>query len=154
MTEDYEPKYAGSDWLLLQLRYLNPDKNPEALLSDLGQNVANLLGELFCGIYHLDHKALYRVDWSNNICIVFSLGWHQLATVDFDELTELVFLAHHMAIRVSIEASTHKYLKLIFHQRTRIGGYSERHPTLDEAVAIFKKNVSIPEYTILQDITS
>jgi hypothetical protein len=134
-------EYAGSNWIELQY--------PEKAMSPLGKNVADLLGELFQGIYPLDHKALSRVDWSNNNFIELSLGWHSMATTDFDELTRLVFLAHHMAIRVSIEASTHKYLKFIFHQRNRNGGLSARHPTLDEAVAQFRVDMvhaDIPEY--------
>lgn len=145
--------HAGSEWIRAQLPHVNKDrkgiaKNPNSEMSDLGVAVADLLGVLFYGIYHLDHKALYRVDWQNKTHIEFSLGWHQLATVDFDELTRLVFLAHHMAIRVSIESSTRKYLQLTFHQRTRAGTSSHRHLTLDGAVTQFKVSMidSIPEY--------
>lgn len=138
-------EYAGSDWIKRRLPFVHPEME----MSNLGEKVADLLGELFCGIYHLDHKALYRVDWSNNSWIEFSLGWHELATVDFDELTRLVFLAHHFAIRVSISASTHKYLKIMFHQRQRGKEWSACHPTLDEAVSRFKNSMirsEIPEY--------
>src|SRR5688572_33483899 len=98
-------KHSGADWIKAQLPYINKDRkgipaNPNAEMSPLGEAVANLLGELFYGIYHLDHKALYKVDWRNKVFIEFSLGWKQLATTDFDELSRLVFLAHHMAIRV------------------------------------------------------
>ena len=135
-------EYAGSDWIERQCLKQGP-------MSQLGKNVADLLGELFRGIYHLDHKALFRVDWSNESYIEFNLGWHELATTDFDELTRLVFLAHHMAIRVSIEASTVKYLRLTFLQRVRKGDNVYKHPTLDDAVAIFKVDMvhhGIPEY--------
>lgn len=125
---------------------------PAVAFSPLGERVADLLGELFLGIYHLDHNALRRVDWSSNQHIEFSLGWRQLATADYDELTRLVFLAHHMAIRVSIEASTHHYLRLIFHQRVREGEHAYRHLALDDAVRAFKESVSVPEYQELAPI--
>ena len=138
-------EYAGSNWIESSLKA----HSPEVKMSELGKNVADLLGELFLGIYHLDHKALSRVHWENQYWIEFSLGWRELATTDFDELTRLVFLAHHFAIRVSIEASTHQYLKLIFHQRGRSGGFSENHPTLEQAVERFQAHMSrtqVPEY--------
>jgi hypothetical protein len=148
--------HSGADWIKAQLPYINKDRkgipaNQNAEMSPLGEAVANLLGELFYGIYHLDHKALYKVDWRNNVFIEFSLGWKQLATTDFDELSRLVFLAHHMAIRVSIEASARKHLKLLFHQRYRGEGLgiSKAHPTLDQAVAAFKAEMEkneVPEF--------
>jgi hypothetical protein len=131
--------YSGSDWIKSSMRY------PKEM-SPLGIKVADLLGELFYGIYHLDLKRLWAVDWSNNSYIEISIGWHSFSTVDYDELTRLVFLAHHMAVRIQIDAATHKYLRLMFHQRCRFGDYAHRHPTLDEAVAAFKETVSVPEY--------
>ena len=100
----------------------------------MGEAVANLLGDLFFGIYHLDPKALRRVDWTNNHHIEFSLGWHCLSTVDYDELTRLVVLAHDRAIRVQIEASTHKFLRLMFHQRTRGDNSMSECPTLEDHI--------------------
>jgi len=138
-------EYAGSNWIESSLLLHKPD----AKMSELGKSVADLLGELFFGIYHLNIKALLRVDWENPFFIEYSLGCHELATTDFDELTRLVFLAHHFAIRVSIDASTHRYLKLTFHQRGRSGGISNRHPTLTEAVERFQSHMSctnVPEF--------
>lgn len=144
--EEYKPKnmskFAGHEWVEENIRATGSSM----AMSDLGKDVADLLGELFGGIYHLDSKALKRVNWSEQLWIEFTLGHKELSTCDFDELTRLVFLAHHTAIRVSIEASTHKHLKLLFHRRERTGGYSKRHPYLEEAVKRFKDNVSLPEY--------
>lgn len=144
--EEYKPKesskYSGHEWIETNI-YAR--KLPMEM-SELGKDVADLLGELFCGIYHLDYKALMRVNWSEERWIEIVLGHKELSTCDYDELTKLVFLAHHMAIRVSISASTHNYLKLLFHRRERIGGYSKRHPYLEEAVKRFKDNVSLPEF--------
>jgi hypothetical protein len=115
-------------------------------ISPLGWEVAELLGELFYGIYHLDHKALKRTDWSNNSFIEFSLGWQCLATFDIDGLTRLVFLAHHRGIRIEVQGSKANYLKLLFHKRKRKGNIYQRHPTLAEAVAKFRIDVTMPEY--------
>lgn len=131
--------YAGSEWIQASLFFKRDLK-----MSQIGRDVADLLGELVYGIYHLDPRALRRVDWTNPHHIEMVLPLHSLATADFDELTRLVFLAHHRAIRVEIQAATHRYFRLIFHQRERgIGTY--RHLSLDQAVAQFKATVSVPE---------
>jgi hypothetical protein len=139
-------KYAGAEWVEANLGFSR--KNIK--LSQLGRDVADLLGELFYGIYHINDAALWRVEWDNNNHIMFSLGWRNLSTVDFDDLTRLVFLAHHMAIRVSVEGSKSHYIRLVFSKRSRSGNGIQRHPTLDESVARFKSSVSFPEY---QDTT-
>ncbi len=136
-------KYAGADWVEGNLKYW---KKGGLKMSELGVRVADLLGELFNGIYHLDDKQLAKVEWDNDHHICFSLGWRSLATTDFNDLTRLVFLAHHLSLRVEIEASTHNFLRFIFHPRKRSGAGYGKHPTLDEAVMAFKKNVSLPEY--------
>ena len=134
--------YSGSDWLESNLKYVHPD----TVISPLGRDVADLLGELFYGIYHLDNKALYKVDWSNNHHIIISICFQDWSTINCSNLTRLVFLAHHMALRVNMKASTHNYMQLMFHKRGRSGNFTQRHPTLDEAVSTFKANVTIPEY--------
>lgn len=144
-------EHSGADWIKAQLPHVNKDRkgiarNQKAEMSPLGEAVANLLGQLFEGIYHLDHKALYKVDWRNPTFIEFSLGWRNLSTTDFNELTRLVFLAHHMAIRVSIRAGARNHIHLLFHQRHRGHG---GHPTIDQAVQLFKAEMDhyeIPEY--------
>ena len=142
-------EYSGSDWLE---RHLEATK-PGVKMSQLGIDVADLLGELFFGIYHINTKWLDKVDWSNKRFIVISIGWRSWATTDYDELTRLVFLAHHRAIRVDIDAATNKFIRLLFHQRKRGKDGMRCHPTLDEAVARFKSHVSLPEYTdVLEEV--
>lgn len=137
-------KYAGAEWLESQIKHWKPT----AEISDLGRNVADFLGELFFGIYHLDYKALKRVDWSSNhhIEIVLRDGG-QLATTDFDTLSRLVFLAHHMAIRVELNAASPKHIRYFFSQRQRGGAVYERHPDLDEAVEKFHRDVSFDPFS-------
>lgn len=140
-------QYSGSGWIKESMHH----DNKEFSISPLGEAVADLLGELFCGIYHVDAGALRRVDWANNHHVSISIGWKDWATCDFDLLTRLVFLAHRMALRVSMEPTRSKYVRLLFHQRTRRGSGWQRHPTLAEAVATFEQNVSVPEYQDCED---
>jgi hypothetical protein len=132
----------GSEWIKAQLQYWRPGTE----MSELGVRVADLLGEWQGGIYHLDPKALKKVDWTSPSYIQFTLGWKNLSTVDFDELTRLVFLAHHCCIRVDIDASTHKQMRMLFHPRSRHGGRSQRHPDIMEALNDFLLSVSLPHY--------
>lgn len=126
MTE----KYAGSDWI---------KSNFKVEMSPLGEAVANLLGDLFYGIYHLDSTALKKVDWANDHHIIFILGWKSLATTDFDELTRLVILCHDRCIRCEISPRAFHHLELIFHQRQREGNGWQRHPTIEAAIENARK---------------
>ncbi len=136
-------KYAGSDWLEKSIKHIAPKCGP---ISPFGKDVADLLGELFCGIYHIDNRSLAKARWDNNYVIFISIGYKDWSTYDSANLTRLVFLAHHMAIRVELQPSRYGYMRILFHLRTRSGNSSERHPTLDEAVENFKKYVSLPEH--------
>lgn len=120
--------YSGSDWL-------KESWFKAGEMSPLGEAVGDLLGDVFYGIYHLPTSNLRKVDWTNKYWIEFSLMWHDLATVDFDDLTRLVVLAHDRMLRVSIKAAAPRNLCLVFHQRkVREGGYWERCPTIETHV--------------------
>lgn len=116
--------YAGANWI----------KTLKKEMSPLGEAVANLLGRVFLGIYHLPHPALERVDWSNPYYIEFIYDG-DLATVDFNRLTMLVVFAHDEMIRVSIQGCGPRYMKMQFHQRaSRTGSMSERYPTIENHI--------------------
>ncbi len=141
MSETTKTTYAGAGWLKANLKYLKPGTE----ISKFGERVADLLGELFYGIYYLDNSTLRRADWSNNCWIEISFRPNGMSTYDYDYLTRLVFLAHHLAIRVEVDPCNMRYIQLRFHPRDREGDYARRHPFLDEAVARFKKDVNLPE---------
>lgn len=105
-------------------------------LSKLGVKVANLIDRLYAGIYHAD-DLMKKADWSHENCISFSVSDRagRFSTYDGDMLTRLVFLAHEMDVRVTIEAATHGYLKLSFCKISIDYFFSDRHPTLDEAIS-------------------
>lgn len=139
--------YAGADWLQEQLNAahkINPNKNPEVVISELGIKVANLLGEWQRGIYHMEHSKLYKANWESNQWIEVSMWCSGMSTYDFDDLTRLVFLAHEMALRVQLEPSAHHHVKLIFHPRSNDSDKRYMwHPNLDEAVTLFRQTFCV-----------
>lgn len=121
--------YAGVEWLKEHAHI--------AEVSPFGACVANLLGDLFCGLYHWD--GWRSVDWGNAQFIRVAVGWKDLATYDSSLLTRLVFLAHDYAIRVEVNACNFHHLELYFHPRARRSAHtSGRHPSLEEAVASWR----------------
>lgn len=121
---------SGSEWIR---RTFKTD------LSELGRNVADLLDEVFSGIYHLDIAKLKKVDWGDNYFIAVQLHWQTLSTYDNDHLTRLVVLAHDRCLRVDISATTVRTLELMFHQRKPVGGFADRMPTMEKHLADIRK---------------
>lgn len=144
--------YAGSNWI-----ETSTGKKPSAL----GVKVADLLGEVFAGIYHLNH--ISAVDWTDENFISVPMTW-PLATYDSPDLTRLVVLAHDYCLRLEIRPSVIELtdesgatygdvegddlgttfdcpaLELCFSPRAREGDLLSRHPTLEEAVASVREN--------------
>ena len=120
-------KHSGSDWLKDSLRI--------GEMSPLGEAVGDLLGELYQGIYHIESRALERVDWSNDLWISIVLP-PAFATFDGCRLTHLVLLCHDRMIRCEIKGkSSWGHMEFMFHQRKgRDGQMHERHPTIEKAI--------------------
>ena len=120
---------AGAEWVKSALKVAD--------ISPLGVEVADLLGDLFDGIYHLEEKALRRVKWSDPYIIEITImAYGSWATYDFDHLTRLVVLSHDRMIRASIQPCNFTHFKLMFHKRlTREGSIMERMPTMEDHVA-------------------
>jgi hypothetical protein len=100
-------KYSGADWIENSLKMKN--------MSPLGKLVADVLGQVFRGIYHLPTTTLKNTDWSDNYMIEFN---HQrsLATVDGWELSWLVILCFDNYLRLEISPNM-RSLKLRFFLR-------------------------------------
>ena len=92
-----------------------------------------ILGIVGNGIYNAPIVWDSMTWWPDSL--VFSWG-NELATRDFQGLTDLVFLAHDASIRVSI-SSNMRNLQIAMHNRQRATSASrvQGHPTLEEAVA-------------------
>ncbi len=122
--------HSGAEWLKASL---------EKEMSPLGEAVANLLGRVFAGIYHLPSSSLKRVDWSDPYCIEFTF-YGELATFDFSHLTALVVFGHDEMIRISIRGCGPGYIKMMFHQRSsRTGSMSERYPIIEDHIMELRK---------------
>lgn len=124
-------KYSGSEWLVAQGKDMSP----------LGVKVADILGQAFLGIYHIEKIAL-KTDWFNKYWIEVT-GLHSLSTFDNELLTVLVVLCHDECIRMNVEPAGSRNLRLIFHQRQRDGRISERMPTMEDHIESIRKNYSL-----------
>ncbi len=119
--------YAGADWLVGDLQI---KQTP----SPLGRAVADLLGSVFRGIYHMNYTSLRKVEWDNPRYIDVTVD-REVATFDSDELTALVVLCHDKQLRCSVAGLAPGYVRLTFHQRLdREGNVGQRHPTMEQAV--------------------
>ena len=117
--------YSGASWIKTSLK---------KEMSPLGEAVADLLGRVFRGIYHLNTTSLNKVDWSNDYWIEFTID-RGLSTVDFNDLTALVVYGHDQMIRIELTGTGPRYMKMLFHQRkTRTGSMSKRYPTIEDHI--------------------
>ena len=124
-AERNAPGGAGAGWVRDSFR-CEP--------SPLGAAVADLLNDVFAGIYHLNHRSLRKVDWTDPYVIMLNHDG-ALPTFDYDFLTQMVVLCHDRCLRLQIKGKGPRILELMFHQREREGGISHRHPTIEDAVA-------------------
>lgn len=112
--------------------------------SILGKKVADLLGQLYQGIYHMNFTTLHKVDWSDERHIEIPVP-NSFATFDFNNLTVLTILCHDLMIRCEIRPCNMQYLKLHFWQRkNRDGRMFERHPTIEDAIKQIREHYSQP----------
>jgi hypothetical protein len=131
-------KYAGTDWV---------EGTLHIEMSPFGRKVADILGQVWRGIYHLDQGGtrLCKVDWTDDRFIRITVTG-ELATFDSQHLTELVLAAHDGCVRVSVGACNMQRLQLNFSRRTaRDGDLFSRHPTIETAVAAWRAHLALEE---------
>jgi hypothetical protein len=126
--------YSGAEWLEKGIGVNN--------ISPLGREVADLLGDLFLGIYHMNRTSLLRVKWSDPRYIAVTIDG-EIATFDADALTVFVVLCHDRCLRGAVEAVAPKHLRLSFSKRARGGSMWARHPTLEEHVGQIRAAFSV-----------
>ncbi len=99
---------------------------------------ADFFSRLYNGAHHIPRSGLkpFGEGWSVN-------HYGDLSTYDFNTLTTLVFLAHDMCMRATVMQSGPNMVKICVWKRERgVRGkmsMTRRHPTLDEAVALWKE---------------
>lgn len=133
--EATKSRFAGADWV--KAHPGKPDVSP------LGELVADLLGDMYAGIYHIE-RSLRKVDWSEQDCLSVTLPGG-MATVDHDLLTRLVYLAHERALRVELEGVGPGYLRLTFWQRERGRRTVTECPSLREHIEDLDKVYGISQ---------
>lgn len=100
-------KFSGADWIEKQGH----------TLSDLGRRVANLLGDMYAGIYHLESD-LKHAYWGSNEQLVIDLDCLSMTNYDPDKLTRLVVLSHYYLLRVKIiPTNGNNLFRLVFTPR-------------------------------------
>jgi hypothetical protein len=107
-------------------------------ISKLGEHVANLLNDVWCGIYHIEDSALRKIDWTNEDFIRLSI-YGGLNSYDDDKLTQLVILAHDYCLRLEINPCNFNHLELLFHQRDRVADFYHRMPTMEDHLEQIRK---------------
>ena len=122
--------YAGDyhwEWLKRQ--------KIDHVCSELGREVANILGYVGCGLYNAPIN-IHKIDWSDPY--VIDVIWSTpLSNWDRPELTLLWVECARRMIRVSIEGCAPHRLRLLFHKREmRHGGISKRLPDVEELVSL------------------
>lgn len=134
-------EWSGADWLehnLAAAKRLRRKIATKGEVSPLGRIVADVLGLVYRGLYHLDDRALMRVDWSDDYIIQIAVP-KDLAIWDFDELTQLVVVCHDLCLRLSVSPHGPRSLKLTFHQRDgREGPFTHRLPTMEDHVEMIR----------------
>lgn len=126
-------KYSGADWI---------EKSLKREMSPLGREVADVLGQVWKGIYHLE-KEVPKVNWNHPTWIEINI-YGCLSTFDFSNLTELVVLCHDRVLRLEIRPCNMQYLKLVFHQRkNRDGSICERMPTMEDHMQSIRENIGM-----------
>ena len=105
------------------------ERNCGVKCSELGKNVANILGYIGCGIYNAPIN-VEKVDWANERYI--RVNWERgLSNYDGQALTDLVLVCHQKMVRISVSPCNFHLLKLEFWQRhQREGDVSRRLPTM------------------------
>lgn len=112
--------------------------------NEFGLLVADILGQVWRGIYHLPCN-LSKVHWNR--------GWVEInltegmATFDSAKLTELIVLCYDNMIRLEIVPCHIRILKLYFHKRkTRTGSLCERLPELEDHIKDIREGLSLKEF--------
>lgn len=101
---------AGAEWLANSLRWKG-----RPAPSALGRDVAEILGLMVSGLYHLPDNALFheRTQWHSEHAITLVIR-KTLSTFDFSELTDLVFACVQRNVRCEIGGRAPGYLELVF----------------------------------------
>lgn len=139
---NHEPmpgKHRGADWVAAYYG-VTPSK--------LGTAVANLLGHVYQGIYHLNTTSLGKVDWGcpHRVSVVIPDGGGYVSTVDYDVMTKLVVMCHDYMMRMEVTAAAPGWLRLNFTRRFHRnyeGAMNDYCPTIESHVGLIRKGYGV-----------
>lgn len=118
--------YQGEEWMRA---------NKYQWMTDDQFECYKMLCDMFGGSHHVFDVVKPAADG-----IEINKSYCELSTFDYNTLTEAVLMAHDRCIRFSVGSSGPGRLRLMFHRRhAREGGIAERHPTIEQAIAIYEK---------------
>lgn len=91
-----------------------------------------VLSRAFGGMHHVYNLHKSPREWHTN-------HYGDLSTFDFNALTLLVLGAHEYCIRLSIQSSGPRMVKICLWPRiSRDGTFDKRHPTIEEAITRYR----------------
>ncbi len=99
-------KHSGADWMQRQDNFSDHSK--------FGEKVADILGQVYLGIYHISGTVQSpKVDWKNHNEISVTI-FGELATFDRCKLTFLILCCVEAGVSVSVSGAFKNYTKLTF----------------------------------------
>jgi len=117
------------------------DENVVIENQDPTRSIVGMVGMVGGGIYNAPIN-WDKVDWGTGVGFSgMFVPWRdgRMATFDFYPLTLLVLLCHEARIRGEVRAKSSGHMELSFFPRSHDGAMHSRHPSIDEAVAAFRK---------------
>jgi hypothetical protein len=131
------------------------ERTSKRILTPFQKTCIELLVSAFqTGVYNLPVK-WRKVEWdcSPEPWPGMALCIHSgLATWDFNHLTRLVIAAHDACIRVELEAAAPHYMRILMHRRNgREGSMTNRHPTIEQAIANFRGQEEVRPFSEWHD---
>lgn len=95
----------------------------------------NLLADVFGGQHNMHGK----IDHAGDGIVYTFAGDGGLSTFDSNRLTTAVFLAHDRCIRLDISPASSRHLRIYAHKRQPAGSITQRHPTMEQAIAMHRR---------------
>ena len=105
-------------------------------LEPFPKRALGVLSFVFAGLHHVDmHRVKWRTPDDPNFGRCEYSAFDDLSTFDYARLTMLVVAAHDLCVRVEIQPSGPRHLKIVMWPRVREGDMAKRHPELEAHAA-------------------
>jgi hypothetical protein len=106
------------------------------------EEATDFFSELYHGEHHIPGLKVH--EWGDGWCVKHDRGG--LSTFDYNELTRLVLMGHDKCYRVDIYPLSPRHLRIAIWKRYgREGGFSSRHPTIEQAIESYNERKATHE---------